>query len=367
MLHSRMWASVALATLTLCFALLNACVGASPLKTDEQVVLFPVDATRAANGSWSVPLHGWVFEYEADSFWRHSALALLTRGLDIPEDEDARERFRQRAWMFLVDNERNKEIHVRLEGRDYRMNESGPNGHFRTTVSHADPQPGLRRAVVEAADGNGNYAGRVRLLPSRGVSVISDIDDTIKHSQVYDKKLLLANTFLHPWQVVPDMAALYQRWQQAGAQFHYVSGSPWQLYPALDEFLTDSGFPQGSYALRQFRIKDKSLFDMLGAPERHKHEAIGDLLRRYPQRRFILVGDSTESDPEIYGEMARLFPEQIVHIFIRQVSPVPGKPERYAKAFAGLDEQLWTLFTIAEQIDITIPSLQKFVSERRKE
>jgi phosphatidate phosphatase APP1 len=62
---------------------------------------------------------------------------------------------------------------------------------------------------------------------------------------------------------------------------------------------------------------------LLESPEKFKLKVIGDLFQRYPQRRFVLVGDSGERDPEVYGRLTREFPAQVVHIFIRDVTSEP--------------------------------------------
>lgn len=46
---------------------------------------------------------------------------------------------------------------------------------------------------------------------------------------------------------------------------------------------------------------------------------ISDILRRFPGRSFILVGDSGEKDPEIYREIKRKFPVSVLEIYIRDV------------------------------------------------
>ena len=57
------------------------------------------------------------------------------------------------------------------------------------------------------------------------------------------------------------------------------------------------------------------------------------MFKTFPQRRFLLVGDSGEADPEIYGAMARRFPQQIAGILIRQIDGAKNSPTRYSKAF----------------------------------
>ncbi len=69
----------------------------------------------------------------------------------------------------------------------------------------------------------------VYVLARHGISVISDIDDTIKISNVLSKRLLLKHTFYTYFKPVEGMSDLYQKWSEQKCQFHYVSASPWQL------------------------------------------------------------------------------------------------------------------------------------------
>jgi len=70
----------------------------------------------------------------------------------------------------------------------------------------------------------------IYVLAFYGVSIISDIDDTIKISNVVNKRSLLKNTFYNYFKPVDGMNELYQKWSEQNCQFHYVSSSPWQLY-----------------------------------------------------------------------------------------------------------------------------------------
>ncbi|CAN0505113.1 unnamed protein product, partial [Phaeothamnion confervicola] len=51
-----------------------------------------------------------------------------------------------------------------------------------------------------------------------------------------------------------------------------------------------------------------------------KPPQIEAILSRYRQRRFILIGDSGEDDPEIYSAAFRARPNQIERIYIRNVT-----------------------------------------------
>lgn len=325
---------------------------ASSVGTDETVILFPTNASLdEAAGVWKVPLHGWIFEAETDSLWRGAVVEGLLDRLELDPRAAGNELFRERARLFLVDNERGERVPLRIVGCDVVPSRSGSNGHFmgglRVDMSAIDAATGGRWRRVEAllpADDARHFSGAVQFLGPDGISVVSDLDDTIKVSNVADKRELLANTFLRAFRAVPAMAAAYRRWASAGAAFHYVSSSPWQLYPALSAFMAEAGFPAGSYHLKRFRLKDRTFFDLFADADAHKLAAIEGLLRDYPRRRFLLVGDSGERDPEIYGTVARRRPDQIAHIFIRQVPGQGVTDGRYEAAFAAVPESRWTVF-----------------------
>jgi phosphatidate phosphatase APP1 len=52
----------------------------------------------------------------------------------------------------------------------------------------------------------------------------------------------------------------------------------------------------------------------------HKLGQITHLLTTYPAKRFILLGDSSQRDPEIYQQALAQFPGRIAAIYIRDVT-----------------------------------------------
>ena len=62
-------------------------------------------------------------------------------------------------------------------------------------------------------------------------------------------------------------------------------------------------------------------------------------------RTLVLIGDSGERDPEIYGYIARKYPKRIHRIFIRAVKGEQGDHERFLKAFVDLPREKWLVFT----------------------
>src|SRR5262249_18285644 len=154
-----------------------------------------------------------------------------------------------------------------------------------------------------------------------------------KVSEVCDHRALLANTFLREFRPVPGIAELYRGWAAGGAVFHYVSASPWQLYAPLSEFLRRHDFPPGTFHLKSFRARVTGLRKLLANPEKAKRRAIGAVLEAFPRRRFVLVGDSGERDPEMYAGLARDYPGRVARVLIRDVTGRGPGAERFREAF----------------------------------
>jgi len=347
-------------TLTVCFALgaLTPSTGCTPkasvVRNDEVVTPFPVWARQAGDGAWEARLHGWIYEPEEDSALRGMAVESLRKAFGVEAGDVSADVFRRRARSFLVDNERGKRLTVDLAGRRIVLPPSEPNGHFAGDVKLAAKEAegavaGQLAWSVTAADGR-RFEGRIQLIAPEGLSVVSDIDDTVKVTEVTDKRKLVENTFLKEFSAVPGMAPLYRRWAAKGAAFHFVSSSPWQLYPELATFLERAGFPPATFHLKRFRIKDSTVFDLLKSGARTKPEQIRPLLDAFPKRRFYLVGDSGEQDPEVYGALARERPDQVRHVFIRNVTGEVRDSARFQAAFAGVAVERWTLFSWPEEI-----------------
>jgi hypothetical protein len=71
-----------------------------------------------------------------------------------------------------------------------------------------------RRPVFNNVD----RSARITLVPYTGVSVISDIDDTIKVTNVGNIPQLLENTFAKEFVVVPEVYSLYKQWVSDGSR-----------------------------------------------------------------------------------------------------------------------------------------------------
>ena len=329
---------------------------AMPLSDDDQVLFLPSTARQSGSDQIEMRVESWVFEFER----RPGLSALLAHHMDLELEQLAisdRERFYARTQLFRVDSESRKQIALALpycasperrcdQPELPRSNRAGRSSNRLLLSAPDELKDGdwIKFSVVMPPGDRRRFGGRALWLAPEGLSVISDIDDTIKVSDVGDRRQMLLNTFVHEFAAVPGMAAQYQQLaRQSGARFHYVSSSPIQLYTPLAQFLDDQGFPRGSVHLRE-STSYTNVIPRKGASRKHKHQAIGQLFSDFPDRRFLLIGDSGESDPEIYGDIAREHRDQVVGIRIRKVGDQGLESERYRRSFRSLPATLWQVF-----------------------
>jgi phosphatidate phosphatase APP1 len=288
------------------------------------IVLFPTYARRLADRpGWRATVAGMVSRPLPErSRRRRLAVAVLRRLLDLDEAQIESDVFRRRADAFFFQRLAGQRVTIALPGRTIDAGPTDRAGHFQVTFDLEDPAPGLpaRIAYEASSEDEAVGAGFVHLVESTGTSVISDIDDTVKVTNVADRRELLRNTFLREFAAVPGMPEVYRRWQAGGTAFHYVSASPWQLSRCLSGFLVDAGLPAGSMHLKLFRLKDSTPLGRLPSRKRSKRRAIEEIMRDFPGRRFLLVGDSGERDPEVYASVARRRGPQVAGIAIRLVA-----------------------------------------------
>lgn len=330
----------------------------SVLDDEDRVIIYPTFGHLSADGrSWHLGISGVVYEPGRHNLRRRMLMRVLQRLMRVRSDALQSELFHERFNCFLVGTERGKRIVVQVGNQvQVLQRPSKRNGHFRGSIQLALPE--ADELVNASATQNGwlnvevvtqpgdfqRFAGQAQLIGQTGTSVVSDIDDTIKLSEVGDRRRLLRNTFLHDFQAVKGMSDVYSRWSGQGAAFHYVSSSPWQLYQSLRDLMQKEGFPEGSFHLRAIRLRDPSILRLFFARRSGKRRVIRTILRMFPHRQFVMVGDSGERDPEIYGHLARQFPQRVRRILIRRVEGRSLSSDRLHRAFRDLPRDKWRTF-----------------------
>jgi phosphatidate phosphatase APP1 len=156
--------------------------------------------------------------------------------------------------------------------------------------------------------------------------VISDVDDTIQHTQVrptddtYLAKAThvfkLARNVLKNHDAFIGMPQLYMMLAEQGAQFHYVSGATKTILRLPEKFLQTAGFPVGELSVREDTKDATALF---------KFDRISAILDANPNKKVILIGDNGEKDVTVFNRLQSVwrFRGRIERVYIHDLYPEP--------------------------------------------
>ena len=160
----------------------------------------------------------------------------------------------------------------------------------------------------------------VKVMNPKGVSIISDVDDTIKHSSIGSgAREIFRNAFVRDLGdlTIDGVREWYRKMYDMGVGLHYVSNAPWQLFPVLASFFRIADLPPGSYHLKQYSGMLQGIFEPVAE---RKKGTLDKIMRDFPDRRFILIGDSGEADLEVYTDVVLANPGKVLAIYIRDVT-----------------------------------------------
>lgn len=186
--------------------------------------------------------------------------------------------------------------------------------------------------------------GEILVPPeSARFGVISDIDDTVIQLRVSNfiqaaRTVMLGNARTRlPF---PGVAAFYRALRDGAPgdernPVFYVSSSPWNIYDVISEFMELQKIPKGPLMLRDWDISLGAFASSRHID--HKRGAIRNVMQLYPHLQFILIGDTSQHDPEIYSRIVAEFPDRVRAIYIRDVT---RNPERSASVRKLADEVL---------------------------
>jgi hypothetical protein len=312
-------------------------------ESQTQLLTYPAWGYQLESGNWRLNLSG-VTWLTPVVFTRRQKMMIRMLGnvMKASPEEMESEVFRGRVTPFMAEADKRRSITATIAGQGFSLRKkTRGNGHFRNWLivpselveeaqaASAESGEGQTLPITISVDGEEAFSTvDARLLPHRGLSIVSDIDDTVKDSVVGDRRELLNNTFIREFRCVEGMVDTYQAWADFGAEFHYVSSSPWQLFEPLMALQEDFELPIGTMHLRNFRLRDQ-LFKKLIIRRQGKRLAIQKLLKCYPERDFVLVGDSGEKDPEIYLKICKRNPGRIKGLFIRDLEHRPMEDDLF--------------------------------------
>jgi phosphatidate phosphatase APP1 len=232
--------------------------------------------------------------------------------------------------LFMV--EPFKDVKVKMQwGSEWLEASTDADGFFKfESVFPTELQPGWHTVTVEVT--STKYAGlrgegKVLVPFTTQYAFISDVDDTflISHSSNLRKRLyVLFTKNARTRRPFEGVVRHYQLLAHANTTpenpnpFFYVSSSEWNLYDYIKEFKNSYGLPEGVYLLSQ--MKQWYEFFKTGQTKHSgKFVRITRVMKEFPTQKFILLGDDTQHDPEIYHKIVEGFPGRILCVYLRHV------------------------------------------------
>ncbi|CAJ0826975.1 709_t:CDS:2 [Entrophospora sp. SA101] len=285
---------------------------------EQHCVLIPSYGFRRINEQgkeeWCIKVRGWGYA-KNQSRKRRILLGVARRIVGVANDLEKSRILEDRFGMFLTKNLKNQRYNIKKEKKETKDGYESEKSETDIPVEVVDrwamesheTNVRLLKLLVEPQGVDHSdkaYYGFANLIDKEGISVISDIDDTIKCTGITSgPRTVLSNTFLNELKEVDGMADVYKEWYDKGAAIHYVSNSPWQLFPMLRKFFHNKKFPPGSAHLKFYDDLMKTL--LLEGRGESKRNYIEEILNDFPKRKFILVGDSEISTPRSFGDVKK--------------------------------------------------------------
>ena len=160
--------------------------------------------------------------------------------------------------------------------------------------------------------------------------IISDIDDTIlvsRSNNFFKKMYIILLKNINKRKVFDDVVPHYMALSTYGQQdkkafnsFFYVSSSEWNLYNFINEFAEIHSLPKAVIKLKKIKT---GLLDLLftgRGNHDHKFEKIKDIISFYPNLQYVLLGDDSQRDPDIYERICKIFPLNVAAVYIRHTA-----------------------------------------------
>lgn len=206
-------------------------------------------------------------------------------------------------------------------------------GFFRFTIPFTQElKSGWHQYTVTCALGKIGIVETAEILKpfESKFGIISDIDDTflISHSSNIFKKLyVMLSQNVNKRKVFEDVVDHYQALSIAGQDseeasnsFFYVSSSEWNLYAFIEEFARIHKLPKAVIKLKKIKTKLTDFLKSGSGDHDHKFQKIKDIISFYPNLQYVLLGDDTQQDPFLYERICKIFPKNIMAVYIRQTS-----------------------------------------------
>ena len=222
-------------------------------------------------------------------------------------------------------------------------NVSGPGGYLLPGDGTSRPQ---RVNVYTNGTDTGNATSY--LVPTAGLTIVSDIDDILRITKIYEPEEGLMNSFARPYVPWMNMPDIYANWSRSipDFHFHYLTTTPEQVTRNYMDFIFKT-YPGGSFDTRPLNFSDVS------ATLSIRKFLLEKIFQTYPERKFILIADTSNSDVmKDYPAMVNEFPGQVQCIFLRNTSATDsGDKFPYdTSGFKGIDQNKYMFFLVPDDL-----------------
>jgi hypothetical protein len=222
-------------------------------------------------------------------------------------------------------------------------NVSGPGGYL---------EPGNTTSNIQRinvyTDGTATGNATSYLVPNTGLTIISDIDDILRVTKIYDPEEGLLNSFARPFTPWMNMPTIYANWSRSipNFHFHYLTTTPEQITRNYMDFIYKT-YPGGSFDTRPLNFSDVS------ATLSIRKYLLDKIFQTYPSRKFILVADTSNSDVmKDYPQLAHDYPNQVQCIFLRNTTATDDSDHfpYDTSGFKGLNQNQYMFFVVPDDI-----------------
>ena len=216
--------------------------------------------------------------------------------------------------LFFHNELKNKTIYLNTDNKIYKT-KSDDEGYFSITVNQS-----LQNALLYLDSKNFIKVSFLNYKEPR-IGIISDFDDTLVISNVPNKLKLLQNNFTKNYKqrvLIKRTATKIKDIlkNNKDAPFIIVSGSPYQFYTPIKNFLAYHNFPKAVILLKQIHGKNKEPNNQF----KYKVAKIEKVFKQFPKTKWYLFGDSGEKDKEVYNYFKQRYPQRIIAIYIRELN-----------------------------------------------
>ncbi|KAF2402433.1 hypothetical protein EJ06DRAFT_574290 [Trichodelitschia bisporula] len=344
-----------------------------------QVLNLPPYANWTDKG-WNVRFHGNVYKQPNTTREKLNKLAnVFLIGVDIDELQPSeQDQARNLTAEIFVVQQANQTVQVHLEpapsaGSSGAQGGGGgvpaPGGAQDLILPYPTTPQGDFDVFVPIQSNNGLIAGNTTqliqrlnvyannselgnatayLVPPTGFTIISDIDDILRVTKIYQPKEGLLNSFARPFTPWMNMPDIYAEWSKniPNTHFHYLTTTPEQVTRNYMDFIYKT-YPGGSFDTRPLNFSDVS------ATLSIRKFLLDKIFATFPQRKFILVADTSNSDVmSDYPQLAVDHPDQVQCIFLRNTSATDSgdKFPYNTKGFKTLPKNKYMFFKVPDDL-----------------